>query len=371
MDNNPGKNAVYSCNLNYFFNKQYFDGIEEIKGNETKYEIKGINERNRCLFELTEKDFGEFPLSELKADEYNKLSKDNQNFQYVYFDLITRYPGLLIGLGNPHEISATGVIKLGFSFDYVTGLPYLPGSSLKGILRSYFPNAYDKNKRNRKQYATYILEKLNKEINSENIEMLDKLETEIFDKGDLFIGAYVKPELEPESNTEKGSKYQCYLGDEYITHHESIIKEPNPVKLIKILPNVRVRFYFGLNKGTCLDIKQKAELFKSIILDMGAGAKTNVGYGQFTEVSKMSDTDIQKKNTDNEKRDAVYEVVVKGYGDNKLYFEGGTEGFIYFNRLKQVKGNNLNKVKKVYEEGKPFKVKTDKDVNGKSVFVEV
>lgn len=49
------------------------------------------------------------------------------------FQLVTTYPGLLIGMGNPHDAKLDAAVKLGFSFDYVTGLPYLPGSSLKGI----------------------------------------------------------------------------------------------------------------------------------------------------------------------------------------------------------------------------------------------
>ena len=53
--------------------------------------------------------------------------------------LKTIYPGLITGSGLPHQTGSKGEFKLGFQFDYTTGLPYIPGSSIKGTLRSMFP----------------------------------------------------------------------------------------------------------------------------------------------------------------------------------------------------------------------------------------
>ena len=69
---------------------------------------------------------------------YKLLKKRRLRVAGSRFELYTAYPGVLIGTGNPHEISMENAIKCGFSFDYVTGLPYIPGSSIKGMLRSYF-----------------------------------------------------------------------------------------------------------------------------------------------------------------------------------------------------------------------------------------
>ena len=52
------------------------------------------------------------------------------------FELTTTYPGLLIGSGYNHEIGKMkDELKLGFFFDHTTGLPCIPGSSVKGVLR--------------------------------------------------------------------------------------------------------------------------------------------------------------------------------------------------------------------------------------------
>jgi len=64
------------------------------------------------------------------------------------FELTTIYPGLLIGAGYSHpalkEIKKSdrdevGDFQLGFFFDHTTGLPVIPGSSVKGVLKSVFP----------------------------------------------------------------------------------------------------------------------------------------------------------------------------------------------------------------------------------------
>ena len=42
----------------------------------------------------------------------------------------TAYPGMVMGVGYQHETGAMGEAKIGFYFDYTTGLPCLSGSSV-------------------------------------------------------------------------------------------------------------------------------------------------------------------------------------------------------------------------------------------------
>jgi CRISPR-associated protein Cmr6 len=104
--------------------------------------------------------------------------------------------------------------------------------------------------------------------------MLDvaKLQEEIFVKGDIFFDAVII----------KGNPQNRFLGDDYITPHKAATKDPIPLRFIKILPEVSFRFAFLLHDGS-ITKEQKEALFKQIILDFGLGAKTNVGYGKFTE----------------------------------------------------------------------------------------
>ena len=58
--------------------------------------------------------------------------------QILEFEVL--YPGLITGIGLPHETSTgeNDEYKLGMHFDYTYGIPVIYGSSVKGVLHSYF-----------------------------------------------------------------------------------------------------------------------------------------------------------------------------------------------------------------------------------------
>lgn len=243
--NHQGR-KLKSPNMNYSYYIEYFDAIQDDKA------VNAINQEV-CNFV--------FPKS-------NMFSEFAQCTGFCQFQLYTEYPGLLIGTGNLHDIKEDGAYKLGFTFDYVNGLPYLPGSSLKGMLRSVFPGQH---KTNREEYEEYLLGVLD-EIGVKNFQKdkLDELEQQIFDYQDIFLGAY------PYENKERN-----YLASEYITPHKKL-KNPNPISFVKVKANVRFQFSFLLKDSEFLSAEQKCSLFKQIILDFGVGAKTNVGFGKFS-----------------------------------------------------------------------------------------
>lgn len=228
-------------NLNYLMNKHYYGEIQD-----DKISVKRIKECNTELFE------GEFePTAQLP-----QISATHS------FVLETVYPGLLIGIGNPHEVSEEFCdaekppeIKLGFTFDYVTGLPIIPGSTIKGVLHSAFkryPDAID--------------------------ESLLSFENEIF--GDesgrgkcVFYDAY--PIDVPKS--------KHLVGKDIITPHPSPLKNPKPISMLKVIPGVKFLFRFdlsGFSKKEGLSISDSIlMLFQEILTELGIGAKTNVGFG--------------------------------------------------------------------------------------------
>lgn len=233
-------------NLSWYFSHDYYDGLDYSKGN---FEINptnsfdDIDKRNQTIRQVT---------SDIKC-----ISVPGES----HFDLTVEYPGLLVGIGYQHSAGITGEIGLGFSLDYVTGLPYLPGSSVKGTLRSAF------------RHKDYIRELLNNpDIN------VDNLEKSIFENNDVFLDAF------PYNKSESGQIFEL---DAITPHHTSEFGEleaPNPLTLLKVRPGTVMRFRFilqddegGLNKDN------KLSLFKQILLDLGAGAKTNVGFGRFAE----------------------------------------------------------------------------------------
>ena len=237
-------------NLGWMFYKGYFSDLDY---NELD------NPNNKKIIQEKIKDIiGQ----SIKIEEDEKLGN-------IHFKATTTYPGLILGSGNAHELpSIEGQAILGFHFDYTSGLPVIQGSSIKGVIRSAFEHVY------------YIEECLNdKKVN------IDALEREIFDNGDIFFDATII----------KGSKI---LGDDYITPHgDDPLKNPIPLRFIKVLPNIEFRFDFELSDGI-LFAEEKALLFAQILSDLGVGAKTNVGYGKFNSnlVDKAKrEIDDQKK----------------------------------------------------------------------------
>lgn len=246
-----------SKNMNYIFNVEYFRDIITMDSLEED-EIKRRNEAI-CNFAFTEADL---PLTKCKEME-----------EFKYFSLYTLYPGLLLGIGNPHSLKKEGAIKLGFTFDYVTGLPYITGSTLKGMIRSCFPGDVKDEERDR-EFSSIVRGILKKD----DLNVL-ALKENMFENNDVFLGAY--PVIKKDNTN-------TLMDMEFITPHKQKFKNPNPISLIKVKPDVEFCFSFLFTDYTesgmmIVSAEEKSNLCKELILLMGIGAKTNVGFGRFSE----------------------------------------------------------------------------------------
>jgi len=226
----------------------------------------------------------------IKYFKYFKLVDDLQST--FSFSLKTTYPGLVIGIGYNHPPSKKSDFQLGFYFDHTTGMPVIPGSTVKGVLKSVFPKIeisrndseeikIEKQKLNNEKlsYVNNILqEKLGKEpfLTQDNWEIL-------FGKGNIFYDAYI-------SNVPDDGKI---FAEDYITPHTAgPFKDPIPIRFLKIAPGVTFTFQFKFVESKFNNIKivpsDKLKLFEQILLDFGIGAKRNVGYGNLVEVAKLN-----------------------------------------------------------------------------------
>lgn len=196
----------------------------------------------------------------------------------ICFDLTTTYPGLLIGSGLAHGTGMDHDLKIGLSFDYTTGLPYVAGSAVKGVLRSLFPSLAKEISKEDRMRIDYLNEKCQKKLSADEWK---KLTAMLFDANQagtapsrvLFFDAMII-----DSTNQSGQ----ILGEDFITPHKSPIKNPIPLQFLKVLPGVTFRFAFRMdNRVGKLTVEQVGALFRAILLDVGVGAKTNVGYGQF------------------------------------------------------------------------------------------
>lgn len=313
-------NKENKTNLGWYFYKGYyldidFSYIEDIitinnlpknvkneqetnKKNSLHSKIEKIKEDNSKKFKIYNDQILEYELTNVK--NINNVLSNN------LFTLECQYPGLLIGSGYNHGTKTEGEFKLGFFFDYTTGLPYIPASSCKGLFRSVFPQYHNKNIKYRKEKVKYLCDLLYKitsidffncnsfnndlsELTDDKIEFIKSLEKNIFnglDINDKPFGIYKRDIFYDAIITKQG---KTLLADDSITPHgDNPLKNPTPILFVKIAPKNQFSFYasfkdFNYNGITIRDIHKK-ELFKNILMSNGIGAKTNIGYGQFIEV---------------------------------------------------------------------------------------
>ncbi|HRF41553.1 MAG TPA: type III-B CRISPR module RAMP protein Cmr6, partial [Saprospiraceae bacterium] len=76
------------------------------------------------------------------------------------------------------------------------------------------------------------------------------------------------------------------LGRDALTPHgDNPLKNPIPLPFLKVMPGVVFGFYFRLQDSKIgsltITAEHKRRIFGEILCTVGAGAKTNVGYGQF------------------------------------------------------------------------------------------
>ena len=275
MMENIKQHSLYTHNLGWFYYRYYYKDLGKADAN------NDFSGKNQALINCS-----------LSQEDVIELS--NYHIEHT-----TIYPGLVFGTGITHQTGEKNEneFKLGLFFDHTTGNPMIPGSSVKGLLRSVFPNSIKKkktdteevinNQRYREPRRKYILKILNELLAkpSEMIDInIDNLENEIFEgftengeektlipiyQRDIFFDAY------PVKVKNK------FLGIDYITpHYNAKLKNPIPVQFLKIMPGVTFQFNFNLNNGL-IKSQEKLALFNRILSDIGIGAKTNVGYGQF------------------------------------------------------------------------------------------
>lgn len=196
-------------------------------------------------------------------------------------ELKVNYPGLITGVGITHEAGVEGEFKLGVHFDYTFGCPVIHGSSVKGLIRSVFPGNQDRYEKSKLIFLTKILS----DITQTTIEeaKIKQIENEIFEgkTSDKKSKSIYQRDIFYDAIVVGKDKNNRFLESDSITPHRNPLKNPVPLPFLKISAGSTMRFRFDLKKGEILNAGQKKDFIKTVLLSLGIGAKTNVGYGQF------------------------------------------------------------------------------------------
>lgn len=273
-----------TVNIGWLFYRDYYRGIESMADKDKKKELV---ERNNIITSSEFKSFNKSNESFNKSNEKNSDTLKKNGFSCVEMEVLP--PGLLIGSGISHGIPGAEDFQLGFQFDYTTGLPVIPGSSVKGVLRSMFPM---KGETEKTDYIKSLLPGWNDDEIKKLGEILFNHEDLATSASPVFFDAIVcrgvdKKQQDRNNVPNNQNEVKGYiLGSDYITPHgENPLKSPKPIQFMKVLPGVRFKFYFKLPKKlqglTSSDLRS---LFIKILEDVGVGAKTNVGYGHLKHI---------------------------------------------------------------------------------------
>lgn len=259
-----------------------------------------------------------------RLEEYRQSAALLQTADSNLPDALTvAYPGLISGTGINHETGSLGEIKIGFAFDFTTGLPYLPGSGVKGVLRSAFPQKYNTQLQDEHpNFAADRLAFLQHYFQYANIDLIGKARewlinldiqdfTPEFGQAVDLLEMSVFHNMSPVGVQESGSFTYApmptrhrnvffdafiradtynglFLATDFITphlnrkpgkEHLSPFTEPVPIAFLKVREGVELQFQWRLTNGI-LTVEEKNDLFTTILTTFGIGAKTNVGYGQ-------------------------------------------------------------------------------------------
>lgn len=238
-----------SRNLHKLYYKDYFSGIEWNRLNSDNVK-ENVERSNKTLTGSQLLCIIDSPAKDIKG--------------YFRFQQSIIYPGLVTGVGINHEVGIEGEFKLGVHFDWTYGMPVVYGSSVKGVLRSYFKEFY--------------VPKDNQPTEEEAFnDIFEGSGKSIYDR-DIFFDAVIV----------KADKKGRILCSDSITPHKDPLKNPIPITFMKIAPGCTIEFRFKLvdtkitkdGKEYVLKAEEKEKLFKEILTTVGVGAKTNVGYGQ-------------------------------------------------------------------------------------------
>ncbi len=311
-------------NLKDFFYRQYYQyqaviDNREMSINLKKFENRDQRERvekhNAPIFRLANEELTKFTLEEAAVNEVFSWQLDQDSINPP-IQLATTYPGLFIGSGYTHETGSEGELKLGFFFDHTSGLPVLPGSSIKGVLRSVFPQ-FKTSGENKLSFSAPEAESVVRNkctylaglFGIENSpQLIHRLELSIFEGVDILKTE--RGQIGEDADSERKTQYRipkerdifldAFVSDSYnpgnkilgtdalTPHGENPLKNPIPLPFLKVLPGVVFTFTFRLNDSplsetVTVTADQKKQAFKALLLQFGVGAKTNVGYGQFLE----------------------------------------------------------------------------------------
>lgn len=281
--------------------KKYIDQEEDTRRNIPK--IDGNETRLKNLYEKIDSNYISNVLNK-KNESLSKYLKELENKNYAIFEKKFKLQSrMILGIG---ETTAT---EIGMIFDYTTGVPYIPASSIKGVIRFSYIQDLIKKLESDNELRSKVIE-LEHNKNNESNEVLienakdtniyllfggDKLIKEIDKQNEYWIleGTYSgaikffdsypvkKPKLDIDIIN---VHYQDYYKDGSIPPTDTM--DPKPLKFLTVASGTEFIFRYAIDKDRVKNdniISEFEKIFLTALKENGLGAKTKIGYGIFID----------------------------------------------------------------------------------------
>ena len=211
-------------------------------------------------------------LDKKHRDQAGYCNALSSGYEIVVFKAKLRNP-LITGIGetHPHEVSMV--------FDHNMGIPYIPASGIKGIVR--FAHTLE--------LCRYILpEKIKTDKDGEEYfddeddwtDIPQLFGTQNKRGGVIFLDAY--PDKMPELHIDiMNSHYSDYYSDDANSTPPADYLNPIPLKFLTVAKDTVFLFRALVDKEQPELISKVKSAFKKALTEEGVGAKTAIGYGVF------------------------------------------------------------------------------------------
>ena len=163
-------------------------------------------------------------------------------------------------------IGASSSLEVGMILHHIYGIPYIPSSSLKGLLR-------------------YYLNTIDSDSELDVNKLLGTSEEDISVKGQLvLLDAFPEPGFKISVDIMNNHYQDYYMGDK----PPADWMDPNPVKFLTVKDATFVfRLIANDNSVEGSTLEEVAQKLAEALTELGIGAKTAVGYGRFKNFQKL------------------------------------------------------------------------------------
>ena len=197
------------------------------------------------------------------------LPSEASNFTALRQQLIGR---LIVGIGGEH------VQETNMTLHHIYGIPYIPGSAVKGVLRHWWLQVLREDQNFLQQNPSFI--NSNGELD-ESVALKDPIFLSIFgsqeQRGKVqFLDAYPTEARDFAIDIMNPHYPHYYSGSEPPTDHQN----PRPISFLTVEETC---FRFAFLAKTKKPLNQLKKRFKEALELKGIGAKTSVGYGYFRD----------------------------------------------------------------------------------------